>query len=613
MSGLTDDPLCEVILDCVYELDAVRDDAGAVVDFEFADLNEAGAAMMSCTRDELLGARICERFPINRTAGFFDRYVAVFEAGRSEVREFVIPPDQPAPGRYLHKVVPTATGVVIAMHDVTELGRARAALEESERRFRRVTELVSDWAYCVQVDGPRIELRWLTGRFEEITGHPARDHRLDALIHPDDRAIAERRARRMAASEHDVSELRIVRPDGGIVWVRDYGMPGEDGEIYGAAQDITAEVRAREEAESLRQQNLAMQRYEMLATAAAEVAHDFNNMLLPIVLSLQSAEMKLAADHPAREEVVEMREAARRASALVRDMLRLGARSRPNLEALDLAAVVQEAVPLVRASFRSAVQLELELDGPVPVRGDADQLQQLILNLVLNAADATAGTPGAITIGVREDASERGRFGRLTVVDRGPGMPADVRARMFDPFFTTKGSGASGLGLSVVRRIVERHDGTLEVDSAPGRGTRIEVRLPLVAGLPAEAVEAPTARRVLLVDDSELVRSAVQRALERAGYSVTVAGDGREALSRLEVDPGFDLVLSDEMMPNLRGTELLDRLRARGLEVPVILMSGYAETLEDHCAGLRPADGYLHKPVDLSVLLGELARCLAEA
>ena len=360
--------------------------------------------------------------------------------------------------------------------------------------------------------------------------------------------------------------------------------------VSAVAGRIRAEVAQRELEDKVR----GAQRLEALGRMAGEIAHDFNNMLLSIILHADLARRTLA-EHPADHHLEEIEIAAGRAAGLTRQLLAFS-RGQP-LERRDLRLddVVGGFVPMLRSLLPSTIELEVTPGSELrPIYADAGQLEQVVMNLVVNARDAVdmRGRIVVTTSNVTVDAAQvqghpsrrPGDYVMLSVSDTGIGMSPETSERVFEPFFTTKvAGGGTGLGLAVVDSIVRRHEGFIEVDSEPGIGTTFRVYLP-VSTRPGATLARSTAatpvlhgtEHVLVVDDDTQVRTVVMRVLDQAGYRVTAAEDGRAALDILEHQDDVRLVISDLAMPRLAGDALWSALRARPQAPQVLIMSGYA-------------------------------------
>ncbi|MCB9622162.1 MAG: MASE1 domain-containing protein [Sandaracinus sp.] len=342
------------------------------------------------------------------------------------------------------------------------------------------------------------------------------------------------------------------------------------------------------------------QRLEGLGLLASGVAHDFNNILAAVRVN---AELLAQTKRPAHDTVMlaEIDHAVSRAADLCRQLLAYAGRAPAPLGPVSLGDVVRDVRRLVASSLPAQVSLDVDLPDDLPaVWGEVSQLQQVVLNLVLNAVEAV-GARGRVSV----RAGAEGDAIRLEVEDDGPGMDEETRARIFDPFFTTKTTGR-GLGLAAVRGIVTTHEGTLEVISSPGRGTTFRILLRRTdEELPAPP--APVARekrralRVLVLDDDDAIREVVRTALEMEGHEVEGVADGQEAIERTGAHP-FDVVLLDLTMPGLGGVEVLHGIRQRHPKMPAVLMSGYDESQLPH------DEVFLAKPFTLAALYDALAQ-----
>ncbi len=397
---------------------------------------------------------------------------------------------------------------------------------------------------------------------------------------------------------------------------------------------LTREKADREAAEEARRaieaKVLEVQKLESLGVLAGGIAHDFNNLLVAIMGNAGLALLDLPEDSPARGSIADIETAGRRAGELARQMLAYAGRSRGQLEPVDLGELVNELLALLQVPIGKGVDLRLHLpSSALVVDADAAQLRQVVMNLVINAADAVNRT-GTVTIRAQmlhataeyladvhpEAGLEPGPFASLEVADTGIGMDAATRDRIFDPFFTTKDTGR-GLGLAAVRGIVNAHGGAMRVYSEKGRGTTFRVLLPISASIPITVPEVDSDwhgdGRVLVVDDDPGVRRVASRLLESFGLTVRVVESGAEALSLLAAEPGaFDAVLLDLTMPEMDGPEAFERIQALCPELPVVMMSGYHED------ELRPGldariSGFIQKPFTPSDLARRIRSALGSS
>ncbi len=398
--------------------------------------------------------------------------------------------------------------------------------------------------------------------------------------------------------------------------------------VLAAARDITERKRDEARRVQLEAQLRESQKMEALGTLAGGVAHDFNNALAAILGNVELARQDVGPGHPALESLEEIDKASRRSKDLVQQILTFGRRQKLERKATSLALVVVETARLLRATLPAQVSLRLDCKADTPpVLADATQIKQILLNLGSNASQAVQdqGHPGVIEVCLDAHTQREarnglaaGRYACLTVRDNGSGMDEATRARMFEPFFTTKPIGkGTGLGLSVVHGIVQAHDASVEVDSAPGEGTTLRIYFPAVdspiRAAAAVALDAAPAdgkgRHVLYVDDEEAIILLMKRLLERQGYRVSGYTDPHEALAAVRADPGqFDLAVTDYSMPGMSGLDVAIALREMRPDLPVVLASGY---IDEDLRAKAPAAGIrelIYKPNTVDDLCEAVAR-----
>ncbi len=517
---------------------------------------------------------------------------------------------------------------IAAIRDVTARWQAERALQESEERFRTILEHAPDAVY-VQVNGlfayvNAAAVRLLGAESPlDVVGQPIIDR-----VHPDFRDRVRDRIRVTHDDRQAVPPLEqeYLRYDGSAVSVEVSATPitylGQPASLV-FARDISR--RKRLEAELGQAQKL-----DSIGQIAGGIAHDFNNMLNVIGGYTELALTRLRSDDPLRTQLLEVKQATDRAADLTRQLLAFSRRQTSAPKLIDLSQHVLASEGMMRRLLGEAVTLRLQTGAaPAFVRIDPAQLDQVLVNLLSNARDATSGAgavhveTNTVTIEPSQDASygecEPGAYVELTVTDNGCGMDDATRGRIFEPFFTTKGgSGAAGLGLAVVYGVVRQHQGCLTVSSSPGHGSAFRLYLPRqeAAQLPGHK-SAPALpysglgyEVVLVVEDEDQVRRLVVTALERSGYRVLQAATPEAALEIVERTAGtIDLLLTDVIMPGMDGAELQRRLLRLRPGIRTLFMSGYTASIMGDHGILEDGVYFIQKPfsvVDLTRKVREL-------
>jgi PAS domain S-box-containing protein len=600
------------------------------LDGRVIDLNPAAERLFGYLRDEVLGqtpaifreAATGERQAaaiwdsIARSGTWAGEYVFRRKDGQVGTVDVHVVTRFDAQGR--------PVGMVGVGRDVTERRRVERALSASEERYRLVSRATNDLVY--DWDMVAGTLSWndaLTTAFR----HPAHTVREDLAwweeqVHPDDRArvLASLTGAMQAGGETWGGEYRFRRGTGDYAFVLDRGRfqrdaSGRPVRMVGVMVDLTDR---RQLEEQLRQ----AQKMEAVGQLAGGMAHDFNNIMTAVQLH---AEFLLEALHPSdprRRDAEEVARAVSRAAGLTRQLLAFSRKQLLSPRFLDLNETVRETVKMLRRLIGEHIAISTSLAPDLwRVHADAGQLEQVLLNLALNARDAMpqggrlAIATENLVIGDERSACMKalapGDYVRLSVKDTGIGMDAATRARVFEPFFTTKRVGeGTGLGLAMVYGIVKQSGGSIWVESTPGEGATFHICLPRAQDDvatrdtgPALVAAARGAETVLLVEDEEAVRGLARRVLQRQGYRVLEARNGREALAVADAHEGeIHLLLTDAVMPELGGLELVDVLRARRPGLRVLVVSGYTSDDAERRGGSAAGIAFLQKPFTMHQL-----------
>ena len=524
-----------------------------------------------------------------------------------------------------------AVGAVVAnWRDITERLRAEQALRNSEQSYRSLVDGVRDVIFALSPGG---EVTSLNPAFEEMTGFPPAEwvgRPFEAFVHPDDVPLAlDLFGRVLQGEPRPTIQFRILTRAGtyrvaefsATAQLRDGRLTG----ILGIGRDVTERL-------GLEQQLRQAQKMEAVGRLAGGIAHDFNNILTAITGHADLLLEDLGHHDPRRADVDEIRRSAERAAGLTRQLLAFSRQQVLQPKVVDLNALVLDMDKLLRRLIGEDVELATVLDPTLGrVTADPGQLEQVIVNLAVNARDAMP-QGGKLTLETRNidlDSSytlehslvKPGPYVQLTVSDSGIGMDEETQAHAFEPFFTTKPRGqGTGLGLAMVYGTVKQSGGFIWVYSEPGRGATFKIYLPRVdapveSAAPPAPVERPPrgSETVLLAEDEPAVRAIARQALERQGYTVLAAPSGADALA-LAAQHGatIHLLLTDVVMPGMSGRDLADRLTAQRPGIRVLYISGYTDNAIVRHGMLEPGLAYLQKPFRPDALVRKVRDVLDE-
>jgi PAS domain S-box-containing protein len=524
------------------------------------------------------------------------------------------------------------TGTFSSGTDVTERNRAVEALRTAEERMRFALQSANVGIW--DMDYGSGVLRWSETLEAQHGLEPGTfggtSEAFVERVHPDDRGLLLGTLELAAVSGADfTSQYRSMWPDGTVRWLSGAGRVhlGEDARPVrgvGISLDVT-------ERRVLEEQYQQAQKMEAIGQLAGGVAHDFNNLLTVILGNCELLRDSLSPDNQGQADIAEIQKAGESAAGLTRQLLAFSRKEIIEPTLLDLNAVLTNMRPMLTRLIREDIKIILSLrPEPVPITADRGQIEQVVLNLAVNARDAMP-SGGTLTIEVSpvvlDDAYAEthaavaaGPYAALTMTDTGAGMPPEILSRLFEPFFTTKAVGkGTGLGLATVHGIISRSGGSIDVTSAVDRGSSFKVYFPSADGAQMAVDAAPAALRlpagaatVLVVEDSAALRVLTEKLLQRLGFTVLVAADAEQALRVFEENPSIDVLLTDVVMPGASGPELTKRLVERWPALKVIYMSGHTdETIVDHGV-ITPGITFLQKPFTSENLRRRLHEVLAK-
>jgi len=537
-----------------------------------------------------------------------------------------------------------APAIIGTMVDVSERKRAeRSLMEQNSFRQAIIEKAAEGLCVCHEIpEFPNVTFTVWNPRMTELTGYTMEEiNRLGwyQSVYPDSdtqKRAAERMARMRDGFDLVDEEWEISRKDGDtrLISISTSILTSHDGKAHVLAlmRDLTERQKAEDERRRLEERIHHAQKLESLGVLAVGIAHDFNNLLMGVLGNVDMALTDVAPESPAAPCLKDIKTAAMRLADLTKQMLAYSGKGKFVVESLNLSRMVDEMSHLLEVSIPKKVVIKYDLAAELhPIRADASQVRQVIMNLITNAAEACGERSGVVSLRTGMTHLDRGYISEtlpnqelvegyhvfLEVSDTGCGMDEETRVKIFDPFFTTKFTGR-GLGLSAVLGIMRGHHGAIKLYSEPGRGSTFKLFFPSAE----ESRKRPDALRgteeswlgaetVLLVDDEETVRATTRRMLERIGFSVITASDGREAVNTIKKQGDqIDCVLLDFAMPRMDGIETFSEMRRLRHDLPVILSSGYnQQDATSHFAGKGLA-GFIQKPYSLQELTDELKKAL---
>jgi two-component system cell cycle sensor histidine kinase/response regulator CckA len=513
--------------------------------------------------------------------------------------------------------VTSLAGVVL---DVTDRVRSDDELKRSEERYRVLFDNANDIIYTHDLAG---NFTSINNAAERMLGYSRDD-------------VLKLNVRDVVAPEHlETAQRMVAKKVGGDVSKTEYELDvcAKDGRrvtlevntrlitqhdailgVQGIARDVTERKR-------LEWQLGQSQKMEAVGQLAGGIAHDFNNLLTAILGNAQLAQFDKALSRDLQECLGEIASASHRAAALTRQLLLFSRQEQIDRRPLSLSTTLGDFMKMLRRIIGEHIDVRLTVSPDVPaVLADAAQIEQVALNLAVNARDAMPDG-GRLTIEIdhaviaesgesSDSAVPPGRYARVRFTDTGRGIHSDVRQRIFEPFFTTKPVGeGTGLGLAVVYGIVRQHDGFIDVASAPGEGTRFTVYLPAVdRPLPTAADPAPAAasgghETILIAEDEPALRRLTERLVTSLGYTVLSAATGEEAIELFtRRHDEIDLLLVDIVMPGKGGRDVYDAVRATGSDVPIVFMTGYSAEMTPNAIAAETGCRVLYKPYDLGAV-----------
>jgi PAS domain S-box-containing protein len=521
------------------------------------------------------------------------------------------------------------------IEDITGRKLAEEALIKSEKQFRNLFNSITDLIYTQDMEGRFISTNPAMQRLFGYDMDEFIEHRATDFMKPEFQSgfvsqyldvIKEKGYHEGISCHFKKNKEKIY-----IEYRSSLVKPDDGGESYisGIGRDVTEKVLSEKEVAQLQKQVAQVQKMESIGTLAGGIAHDFNNILSPILGYTEMILMDIPEDSPIRESLNQTYKSALRAKSLVKQILTFSRQDSNELTLMEMQPIVKEVLKLIRSTIPTTIVIKQDINPDCgEIKADPTQIHQIVMNLTTNAYHAMEETGGELRVNLKEvelgalDLSNPnmapGVYACLIVADTGMGMDKNLIDKIFDPFFTTKAIGkGSGMGLSVVHGIVTAMGGAIQVYSEPGKGTEFHVYLPVVKRASEQKVIHSKTQiqggteQILLVDDEEAILTMAKQMLERLGYKVTSHTSSLEALETFHSNPdGFDLIITDMAMPNMPGDKLSAELIRIRPDIPVLLCTGFSETMSEEKVASLGIKGFLLKPIVMKDLAQKIREVL---
>lgn len=582
-------------------------------------VNKAGAAMDNEAPQTILGRKCCEilRADAADTGCIVERSLSQAQSVNVEVVPYYLNRPVLVTVEPLFDSSKQIVGAVCTARDLSELRKVEAVARERQSLLKSILESARESIYALDREG---SYQWCNQAMLELTGFTMNEligGNFLEHVHEADREMCRARFATALAGEAQRFESRYVARDGAVRYALVNTAPivvdGETTGVLGIAHDITEQKQERESA-------ARADKLRALGQLASGVAHDFNNSLAAILGRAQLILRRVHDDELIRSLGVIVTAAEDAASTVRRIQTFARKSSAAEMESLDLGNLLRDAIEITRTRWQNEaraagqnIEVLLNADAGSLTRGNASELREVFVNLIVNAVDAMP-KGGNVTISCKRNGAQI----QLRFADTGTGMEEEVRERVFEPFYTTKGVHGTGLGLAVSYGIIERHNGTISVSSKRGQGTSFHIELPLDDSYDQAAKDAPvdlparsSALSVLVVDDEAVVRETLAEMLAELDHKVVTAESGRDALEKVS-SVVFDLVFTDLAMPEMDGWETARAIRRQRPELPVVLVTGYGATARPPSGESDLVAGIIGKPFDFDQVTGTIARVVAQ-
>ncbi len=576
-------------------------------DFIFTAFNNAAEEITNLSKDDVIGNRLMELFPNMDKSGLLGSLQKAYKTGAPER----VPPfyyeDKNRKGWRENRIYTLPTGEVVALFDdVTDRFEAEIKLKESEKKYRSMMEAIKDSAYICSSD---LRIEYMNPRMISKIGYDATGENCYKTIYNRDKKCSWCMFDQVQKGDHIDYELASPIDN------RYYSVSNSP--IYHSNESISKLTIFRDitETKAIETQLNQARKMESIGTLAGGVAHDFNNLLFTIVGNTELCLEDIPQWNPVHENLEEIKTASLRASGIVKQLLNFSRNTDQKLKSIGAVTVIKDGLKFLRSTIPSNIKIVQHLpDIDVQILGDPIQINQILMNICINASQEMEKTGGTIEIkveniclseGTLNDYSEldAGEYLKISISDTGSGIALENIDRIFDPYFTTKEVGkGSGMGLAVVHGIIKNHQGAIKVDSQLGDGTLFTILFPVIDAIPVSIVKEKNklpcgTETILFVDDEVSIVNMLGKTIARLGYKIETKLNPEEALDLFNSDPNnFDLVITDMTMPQMTGAILAEKLKGIRHDIPIIICTGHSALMTEEKAQQLGIDAFVMKP-----------------